>query len=226
MGLSLIILIDGGIIIVVGLLFCFFGYKLSRLLFPLPAIILIESLVYIYLYDALSLDALGTWLFFGGTSVVLYVAFFLIPRIAGFFTGMAGSALLLLFVVKAAGLYGMPYLYPACLTICVVSGLLAVVYRKNAVIVFSAVLGACVSVFAGFYIYTAGVGAAGLFGTENVLVSLEGFLNPNAVLLAGASAAAAAAGILIQLLVTSDAKVLPEKTGGENTKPGGDDFVS
>lgn len=209
MDLSLMILIDGSIIIVVGLLFCFFGFKLSRLLFPLPAMMLIESLVYVFLYGSMSLDTLGTWLFFGGLSVALYIALFFIPRIAGFFTGLSGSALLLFFIVNAAGINSADLIYAVCLTVSVLSGLLTVVYNKYAAIVFSSVFGACIAVFAGMYIFLNGVGTAGIESSENILAFLLGFLKSNALLLAGASAALSIAGILIQKLLTSHSKVLP-----------------
>ena len=92
--------------------------------------IVIETIIYIYVYSMFSMNELGTWLFFGGISIVLYVLLFFIQRIAGFFTGVLGSALMLLYVVNAFGLQNMEYLYPVCLTVCAVCGLLTVVYKR------------------------------------------------------------------------------------------------
>lgn len=207
MDLSLMILIDSCIGLIIALLFCFFGYKLARPLLPLPGMIVLEVLIYVYIFGTFKTNSIGTWLFFGGVSIILYVILFLIPRIAGFFTGVLGSAMLLLFIISSFGLQNIDYLYPACLTICAASGLLTVVYEKNGVIVFTSVFGACAASFIGMHMYLKGVSEE-ILQTENVLIYLRDFLSSNAHLITGISIALLVAGMLIQALATSQGKTL------------------
>ncbi len=213
MDMSVVLLICGSAAVLLGLVFCFFGYKLARLLFPLCGLIVVEGLLYIYVYDMLRLDTFETWLFFAGSGVAVYVLLFFFKRAAGFFTGILGSALFLLYVVSALGLQGIPYIYPACMTVCVVSGILTVSYQKAAVVVFTSLFGACVAAFAGLYTYIQGVDAIYLAG--GVLAALSNFLSANAVFIAGISAGFALSGILVQFAATSSSCVLPGKPGDD-----------
>jgi hypothetical protein len=211
MDMSVVLLICGGAAVLLGLVFCFFGYKLARLLFPLCGLIVIEGLLYIYVYDMLRLDTFETWLFFVGSSVAVYVLLFFFKRAAGFFTGILGSAIFLLYVVSALRLQSIPYIYPACMTVCLVSGILTVSYQKAAVVVFTSLFGACVAAFAGLYTYIQGVDASYLAG--GMIAALAKFLSGNAVFIAGISAGFAISGILVQLAATSSSCVLPGKPG-------------
>lgn len=208
MDLSLIFIIDGSIIIIIGLLFCFFGYKLARPLFPLCGLLVLEGLIYIYIYGLFKMDTLGTWLFFGGTSIVIYVILFFLHRIAGFFTGLLGSALMLIFLINAFQLQNMDYVYPVCLTISVVSGLLTVVYEKVPVILFTSLFGACAAALMGLFIYINGVDAASLIINGNVFIPFERFIAANAYIITGIAAGVAALGILVQSIESK--RVLPD----------------
>lgn len=214
MDLSGIILAAGGAAIVLGLVFCFFGYKLGRLLFPLCGLLVIEGLIYIYVYTQMQFDALGTWMLFAGSGVAVYIILFFIKRIAGFFTGLLGSALFLLYIVNAFSLQNLSYLAPACITICIVSGLLTVAYQKSAVIVFTSLFGACVAAFAGIFIYIQGV----VLPEGGIFTALQSFLSANAIFIAGASAGVAVAGILIQSAITASSCVLMGKTSDSGSE--------
>lgn len=213
MDLSVVILISGSAAIILGLVYCFFGYKLGRLLFPLCGILIIEGLVYIYIYKQMQFDTLGAWLLFGGSGAAAYIILFFIKRIAGFFTGLLGSALFALYAVNAFNLQNVSYVVPAVLSVCIISGLLAAVYQKYAVIVFTSLFGACVAAFAGIYIYIQGVETS-VFVSAGLFAALGNFLSANAVFIAGASAGVAVSGILIQSALTSSSCVLAGKTGG------------
>ncbi len=206
MDLSLILFIGGGVVVALGLVFCFFGYKLARILFPLGGLIVLEGVLYIYVYNLLKLDGPGTWLFFGGSAVASYMIMFFIRRIAGFFTGFLGSMLMLLYIINAFSLQDLPYVYPVCLTLCVISGLLTVVYERVAVIIFTSLMGACIAAFAGIYIYIYGIGT--LVVSEDVFRTLSSFFSDNAYLITGISAGATLFGIFIQFSVTSSTRVL------------------
>lgn len=218
MDASIVILIGGGAAIVLGLVFCFFGYKLGRLLFPLSGLLVIEGIVYIYVYKQMQFDMLGTWLLFGGSGAAVYIILFFIKRIAGFFTGLLGSALFGLYVVNAFGLQNIQFIVPAVLTVCIVSGLLTAVYQKTAVIAFTALFGACVAAFAGIYIYIQGVDASAI-SSAGVFAAIRSFLSANAVFITGASAGITISGILIQSALTSSSCVLAGKTDDSSDSP-------
>ena len=208
MDLSIMILIGGSVVIAIALVFCFFGYKLARFLLPLCGTLILEALVYLYVYNLFQLNALGTWLFFGGTSVAIYIILFLIKRIAGFFAGLLGSALMLFFVVYAFQLQSVPYVYPAGMTISVVVGLLTVVYQRAGVIISTSLLGACTAAFFGLYIYVEHINAADFIMYRNVLVPLEQYLSANSILVLGASVGLTVLSVIIQIFLTGKTQVL------------------
>lgn len=208
MDFSLMILVDSCIGIIIALLFCFFGYKFARPLFPLPALFILDVLVYVFIFGMYKMNALGTWLFFGGISVMLYVFLFFIQRIAGFFTGLLGSGLMLIYVINAFGLQNVQYLYPVCLTICAAAGIFTIVYEKTGVVIFTSVFGACTASFIGMHIYLKGV-SSDILTSGNILTYLGSFLTSHALLITGISIAASVVGILIQVFATSQSKALP-----------------
>lgn len=207
--MSVVLLICGAALILLGLTFCFFGYRFARLLFPFCGLVVVEGLLYIYVYGLFKLDALGTWLFFGGSSVAVYILLFFVRRIAGFFTGLLGSALFLWFVVNTFGLQNLQFLYPACIAICLVSGALTVTYERTGVVVFTSLFGACAAVYAGLYLYMQGVSTGFIDASGGVFAAFQRFLSINSLLITGASAGVTAAGILLQLSVTATKTVLP-----------------
>ncbi|MDD5016643.1 MAG: DUF4203 domain-containing protein [Eubacteriales bacterium] len=215
MDLSLILMIGGIAAAVVALVFCFFGYRFSRLLLPICGVLLFEGGQYILIYDMLELNELSTWFFFCGSCVAIYILLFFFKRIAGFFTGLMGSALFLLYAVYALDLHGIVYVYPACFTICVVVGLLTVVYKRVGVIVSTSLFGACVAVYIGLYLQFEGIHSLTMY--DNVLLPLEQYLSANAYLIAGVSLGLAAIGILVQLFVTARRQVL---SGGHDEDKG------
>lgn len=220
MDLSIIILAGMGSAIILGLVFCFFGYKLGRLLFPLSGLIIIEGLIYIYVYKQMQFDTMGAWLLFGGSGIAVYIILFFVKRIAGFFTGFLGGALFALYITNAFGLQNVGFIVPAIMTVSIVSGLLTAVYQRNAVIVFTSLFGACAAAFAGIYIYIQGVDAS-MLSSAGLIAAFRSFLSANAVFIAGASAGITASGILIQSALTASTCILEGKAGGSRDRSGG-----
>ena len=210
MDLSLILLISGIAAAVLALAFCFFGYRLGRFLLPLCGLVVLEGALYVFLYDLLVLDTLGTWLFFGGSSLAFYIILLFLKRIAGLFAGLLGSALLLFFVVTALDIGSLPYVYPACLTLCVVTAALAVAYKKAGVIVGTSLFGGSLCAFLVLYIVFFGVNAVD-FSYGNILVPLRQYLSANAFLVAGAALVLSVLGIVAQLLWTGHHQVLGDE---------------
>lgn len=210
---SIIMLIALCAVIVISLLHCFFGYKLARLLLPLCGVALLEGVLHTFVYAELALDATGTWLFFAGSALALYMVLFFFPRIAAFFTGMAGSALALVFAVNALSLFEVPMVYPVGLTLCLLFGLLAAVYRRVGVAVFTAIFGGCLAAFSAVFLFYGG-DAAGYLLMGSLLAPLEMFLKSHVLLISGVALVLASLGLLVQLKVTANAQVLGRRTHG------------
>ncbi len=206
---SIPLLIGGSVGLLLALLTGFFGYKLARFLLPLSGLAVLEGLVYIYLYDLLTLDAVSTWLFFGGTGIAIYLILFFVKRLAGFFTGLAGSALLLIYAVNVLALQSFSLLYPVVLTLCVMAGLLTAVYKKVGVVISTSIFGGCAAAYLGLYIYLQGADLSA-FQDGNVFVPLAGFLSGNALLIAGVALGLTLVSLLVQFGVTAKKQVLAD----------------
>jgi len=211
---SLMVLIVCSAGILLSLLTAFFGYRLGRFLLPLSGLLLLEGLIYVYIYGMLTLDTLSTWLFFGGTAVAVYLILFFIRRLAGFFTGAAAAALLLACLVYALNLHSFSLLMPIVMTLTVLSALLAAVYKRVGVIVATSVLGGCAAALFGLYIYLMGVDAAPF--AANLIAPVENFLASRALLILGVGGGLSAAGLLVQLSVTGKRQVLGDSLGSES----------
>ena len=211
MELSLGLLIGGCITLLLALITSFFGYKLARFLLPLSGLAILEGLLYIYVYDLLTLNTLSTWLFFGGTGIAVYLLLFFFKRIAAFFTGLMGSALFMVYLVYALGLHSFGLMYPIVFTLCVMAGLLAAFYKKIGVIISTSLLGGCVAAYLGLYLYLQGADASPFVGGGNLLVPLEGFLMTRVWLIGGTGFALTLAGLFVQLLITARSQVLSNR---------------
>ena len=211
MNLSLTILIIGCVALVVSLLHCFFGYKLGRFLLPVCGLALIEGILYVFVYDLLKLDTMSTWIFFVGGGIAIYLILFFFKRFASFFTGMAGGAVFLLFVIYTAGLQQLPLIYPIFLTLCVLSGLLTFVYERVGVVIFTSLFGGCTAAFLGLYLYLVGVDGSGFVMYGNLLVPFEFFLISNAYLIGGVSIILSAIGLFVQFYWTARVQLLSNR---------------
>ena len=208
MDVSLMLMICTCAAVVIALVFIFFGYRFARLLMPICGVLVLETALYVFVYDMLNLNALNTWLFFCGSSIAIYVLLFLIKRLAGFFVGALGTGLLVTYIVYAFKLSGISYFAPACLTICMIAGLLTAVYNKVGVVIFTSMFGACVAVFVGSFLVVQGFSTGALMAYGNILVPLEQHLATNAYLIGGASLGVAVVGFLVQSLATAGRQVL------------------
>ncbi|MGI5920029.1 MAG: hypothetical protein ACOX8N_10370 [Christensenellales bacterium] len=211
---SMMVLIVCSAGILLSLLTAFFGYRLGRFLLPLSGLLLLEGLIYVYIYGLLTLDTLSAWLFFGGTAVAVYLVLFFIRRLAGFFTGAAAAALLLACLTYALNLHSFSLLMPIVMTLTVLSALLTAVYKRVGVIVATAVLGGCAAALFGLYIYLMGVDAAPF--AANLIAPMERFLASRALLILGVGGGLSLAGLLVQLLVTGKRQVLGDSLGSDS----------
>ena len=214
---SIPLLIGGSVGLLLALLTGFFGYKLARFLLPLSGLAMLEGLIYIYLYDLLTLDTMSTWLFFGGTAIAIYLILFFVKRLAGFFTGFTGSALLLIYAVNVLALQSFSLLYPVVLTLCVMGGLLTAVYKKVGVVISTSILGGCAAAYLGLYIYLQGADMSAFLG-GNILTPLAGFMSENALLIAGVALGLTLVSLLVQLGVTAKKQVLADDSPAFKSK--------
>lgn len=210
---SMALLMGACAFLLLALLTGFFGYKFARFLLPLSGLAILEGLIYVYVYDHLTLDALSTWLFFGGTAIAVYLILFFVRRLAAFFVGLLGSALLLVYLVYALNLHSFSLLYPAVLTLSVVTGLLTAVYKRVGVIISTSVLGGCAAAFLGLYIYFQGIDIS-TFITGNLLAPLESFLMAHVLVILGVSAALILLSLVVQFRFTAHSQVLGDSLGG------------
>ncbi len=208
MSLSAVILIGGCGMVILGLLHCFFGYKLARFLLPVSGMVMAEGLLYLLVYENLKLDSVSTWLFFAGSSIAVYLILFFFKRVAGFFTGLAAGGMLSLLVVYVLGLQSMPLIYPVCLTVSVMAGLFTLVYERNMVVASTAIAGACAAAFCGLFLFVNGVDPTGLVIYNNLLVPLEVFLKSNAYLIGGVTLVLTALGMFAQFFWTAGNQLL------------------
>lgn len=210
MDLALILLIGFGTAIILAFVFCFFGYRWARFLLPICGLLVLEGIIYVFVYGLFSLGELETWLFFGGSSIAIYIILFFLKRIAGFFAGLLGSALLLSFIVYALNLQTLGFLVPICLTLCVITGILTIVYQRNAVIISTSIFGASAAVLLGLYFVFDVLIATAPIMQDNILAALESYLAANALLVAGCALGLAILGALIQNFSTGYKQVFAD----------------
>ncbi len=215
MSLSNALLIGGCIALLLALVTSFFGYKLARFLLPLCGLAILEGLIYVYVYDLLILDALGTWLFFGGSSIAIYLILFFFKRIAAFFAGLTGGAIFLVYLIYALSLHDFALMYPIVLTLAVLAGLWTAFYKKTGVIIFTSLLGGCAAAYIGLYLFIQGGDASPFAASGNLLAPLESFLMAQTWLIGGIGVALTLVGLLVQLFVTARSQVLSALPGAE-----------
>lgn len=207
MDLSMIVLLIGTGSILFALLNCLFGYRFARFILPICGILFLEGVTYLFIYKLLNLDSLSAWMFFGGIAITIYIVLFFFKRFAGFFTGLLGAGLLLIYVIHAFSLHNMPYLYPAYFTLCVLAGLLTFVYNRMGVVIATSVFGGCVAAFAGVYLLTMGIDGAAFEAQPNVLIPLVRFLQSHGLLVMGVALVLTAVGGIVQILWTGRVKL-------------------
>lgn len=210
MDLSLILLICGAAAVIIALLFVFFGYKVSRFLMPLCGVLAVEAVIYLFIYDLFELNEVGTWLFFAGSAIAFYVIFFILRRISGFFAGLMGMGLFLIYVIYAFNLNEIPLLYPALFTLSIIAGLLTVVYKNMGVTLATSLFGAAIAAFAGLYLMFVGVGGEEFTNGANLAVPFTAFLLQNGLLVAGVTLALGAVGALVQVFGTAKQQLAAE----------------
>jgi hypothetical protein len=218
MSSSAVILICGCVLVILGLLHSFFGYKLARFLLPVSGTVLAEGLLYLLVYENLKLDSVSTWLFFVGSSIAIYLVLFFFKRIAGFFLGMAAGGMVSVLLVYVLGMQTMPLVYPVCLTISVMVGLFTLVYERNMVVASTTVGGACVAAYSGLFLLLNGVDPTGLVIYNNLLVPLEVFLRCNTTLIGGVVLVLIAAGMSAQFFWTAGHQILSTSPSAKRAK--------
>jgi len=85
MDLALIMLIGAGIAVALAFIFCFFGYRWARFLLPICGLLVLEGIIYIFVYGLFSFNEIGTWLFFGGSSIAIYIILFFLLAVKNLF---------------------------------------------------------------------------------------------------------------------------------------------
>lgn len=207
MDLSMTLLLCGAGAILTALLYCLFGYRLAQFILPICGVLFLEGVIYLFIYPLLKLDLLSAWLFFGGIAITIYIVLFFLKRFAGFFTGLLGAGLMLIYVIYAFSLHDMPYLYPAYFTLCVLAGLLTFVYNQMGAVIATSVFGGCLAAFAGVYLISMGIDSTAFETQPNVLIPLVQFLQSHGLLVMGVALVLTAVGGIIQILWSGRVKI-------------------
>lgn len=203
MEISLFAQISLIVLVVVGLIFCVFGYKYAKFLMPLCGMLVIESIIYMLVSGYLKHTEFTEVLFYGSTAVASYIVLFFVMRLNGFFTGILGASMLSYFAVKAAG-QAIPFVIPVVVTIILVTGLIGFVYKRVGVIISTSLFGAGLAVgLACFLIFASGYEAGYTFsGVVNSVAKSY------SLYVLSAYAVLAAAGIYLQLRLTGKDQVV------------------
>jgi hypothetical protein len=209
MQLTLFTQINLIIIAVVGLVFCVFGYKYARFLLPVCGMVVVESLIYLLIGGYLRDSELSSALFYGGTAVASFIILFFLLRVPAFFTGAAGAAVMLYFVISAFGLSGVPYAFPVYIALVVIFGLIGFAYKRVGVIIATSLLGA--SLTSGFGLFVALAPGADYANGKAILAGLSSVIANNGYMFLGVFAVIMIVGLLIQLKVTGTSQILEER---------------
>ena len=208
MTIPLILLISGAIAVIMTIIFIVFGYKLARFVTPLCGVIVIEFILYLFVYDLLGITEGAMWLFTCGTAVVVYVLLFMMRRPSVFFVGILGMGLLLLSIIYAFGMHEVPYLYVGFFAISGVAGLLAAAYRRMGVIIATSLFGGCATALIGLYLIISGIFAVQPAAGATMVSQVDAFLRSNGLLVLGVSVALTVAGVLLQHFSTGKTQLL------------------
>lgn len=205
------VIIVGVIAVLIALVYCFFGYRLARVVLPLCGVAAIGGLMYVFLIDFYTSGGVDKWIFIVCCVVALYFILFILKRFASFFVGVCGTALALLFIAVALGLSDQPYFYPVAATISLVVGLVGFVYRRVGVIIATSLFGGCSAAFVLLFLIFGGVQE--LSGFSGLIPKMSAYLTNNAALVTGVAIAAAIVGMLIQFFATGGSTILAGRHG-------------
>ena len=204
--------IGGGIIaILIALIYCFFGYKLARVVLPFCGVAVITGLMYVFLVDFYTTGGLDKWIFVMCCAVALYVILFILKRLAGFIVGVCGTALALLYFAVTLNLGEQPYFYPVAATICFVVGLISFVYRRIGVIIATSLFGGCAATFIALFLIFGGSLEISEFSDLTSRMAL--YLSANAGMVTGIAICAAVVGAMVQCFATGGSTILSGRHG-------------
>jgi hypothetical protein len=204
--------IGGGVIaIIIALIYCFFGYRLARIVLPICGTAVICGLMYVFLIDFYTTGGLDKWIFVVCCAVALYVILFIVKRFAGFMVGVCGAAMALLFIAVALNLNAQPYYFPVAATICLVVGLVSAAYRRVGVIVATSLFGGCLATLVALFLIFGG--SQQISGFSDLVSKMYEYLANNATMVTGIAFFFAIVGVVVQLFATGSATILAGRHG-------------
>lgn len=204
--------IGGGIIaIIIAVIYCFFGYRLARIVLPLCGTAVICGLMYVFLIDFYTTGGLDKWIFVVCCAVALYVILFILKRVAGFMVGVCGAGMAMLFIAVALNLGARSSFYPVAATICLVVGLISFVYRRVGVIIATSLLGGFMATLMTLFLVFGG--SLDISGFSDLVSKMYEYLADNAAMVTGVAFFVAIVGVVIQLFATGGATILAGRHG-------------
>lgn len=204
--------IGGGIIaIIIAVIYCFFGYRLARIVLPLCGTAVIGGLMYVFLIDFYTTGGLDKWIFVVCSAVALYVILFILKRVAGFMVGVCGAAMAMLFIAVAFNLNAQSYFYPVAATICLVVGLISFVYRRVGVIIATSLLGGFMATLMTLFLIFGG--SLDISGFSDLISKMYEYLADNAAMVTGVAFFVAIVGVVVQFFATGGSTILAGRHG-------------
>ena len=209
MQISMLTQINLIVVGLIGLVFCFVGYKFARFLLPVCGMIVIESILYLLVGDYLKESELSSALFYGGTAVASYFMLFFLLRLPAFITGAAGAGIMFFLVHIVFNLADKPFVIPVIITLAVLTGLISFVYRRVGVIIATGLFGAGLTGIAGVFLVFAP--KADYAQGQSIADGMVSVIGRNGYIAIAAFAVLLLLGLLVQFGATAKSQFLEER---------------
>jgi hypothetical protein len=199
------------IVVIIAMIYCFFGFRLARIILPLCGVTIIAGLMYIFLIDFYTSGGLDQWIFIVCCVVALYVILFLLKRFASFIVGVCGAGLMLLFFATALELASLPFFYPAAITVSLLIGCIGFVYQRTGVIIATSLFGGGVATFVTMFIIFGE--PLDISGFGDLISEMSLYFSGNAPLVTTIAICVAIVGVVAQVFATGKSTVLAGRHG-------------
>lgn len=206
------ILLSEIVVLIVALIYTFFGYRLARILLPICGSALGLGLLIAIVPEYVAFVRTDQIIVAVSCIVSLYVLLFMFKRAAALVLGFVAAAFVCIAAAEVFNLTAYAITYPVMLTVCIVSSFMCFVYRRIGVIVTTSLIGGAFVSLIGMMLINGGIDASGIYEFAKQVVD---FFGGNAVIITACALVFAAAGTFFQIYISGKKTVLP--SCGERT---------
>lgn len=200
------ILLSEIVVLIVALIYTFFGYRLARILLPICGSALGLGLLIAIVPEYVAFVRTDQIIVAVSCIVSLYVLLFMFKRAAALVLGFVAAAFVCIATAEVFNVTAYAVSYPVMLTVCVISSFMCFVYRRIGVIVTTSLIGGAFVSLLGMVLINGGIDTSGIY---EVAKQVADFFNENAVIITACALVFAAAGIFFQIYVSGKTTVLP-----------------